>query len=134
MFNATTRLLCNQCEKVTNQNLCTRYIFSSNHKYLVIRLHTANIINGKLVHLNSDIIDYDENKLSINANIPSNFKIVSAVVYSSASLSNESGHYVIWVRNQNNHGWLRISDTVSRSYPNLIRHLKNVYVLFLERL
>ena len=108
------------------------YIFEQNHKFLLIRLQTTNIRNGVITELNSEIIDYDINRINLNANIPSQFKIVSAIVYIRGNKSNNYGHYVIWVRKLNNNGWLRISDSVSRYFNNLIKNLKNVYLLFLE--
>ena len=53
------------------------YIFEQNHKFLLIRLQTTNIRNGVITELNSEIIDYDINRINLNANIPSQFKIVS---------------------------------------------------------
>ena len=91
----------------------------------------SEFINGKIKPLNSEIIDYDENNITINANFPSHFKIVSAIVYQG---NNQFDHCVIWIRKFNNDGWLRVSDASARSYNNLIRNLKNVYVLFLERI
>ena len=84
-------------------------------------LNQTNLVNARIVCYNPDLI------VIPNTNNYT-FKIKAAIMYIGDS---RAGHYVIWKKLDN--GWLRISDSNSIFYQNLIQNLKNIYLLFLER-
>lgn len=121
---------CTNCNQITNHYESTLYEFPNEMEFLLIRLNNMLMIDNQIIRLNTKITNYDTDNIFVPNQQNLNFKIIAAIAHHGDNAY--SGHYVIWVRNQN--AWLRISDTQSRYYNNLIKDLNNIYLLVLKKI
>jgi len=104
-------------------------MFPTNNKFIVTRIHNFNYEAGQLIRLDSDITDYDTDRLMFPNTFGITYKIQSGIAY--LSDRTDCGHYVIWKRNGNSWKW--ISDDRARNYAQLSKNLKNIHLLFLQK-
>ena len=97
-------------------------------KYVLLEISSAANQNLNIKSFNSDFVE-------IPGIIGASFTVKPAICYYSINGNNygKNGHYAIWFRSICKTGWMRISDDHAKFYPNLIKDLKDVKLLMLEK-
>ncbi len=63
MFYGSGLIPCRQCNLTTNHRIQTSFQFPDTNKFILVRLHNFNYVNGQLMRLDSNITDYDTEKI-----------------------------------------------------------------------
>jgi hypothetical protein len=132
LFKNESEAFCTQCNEITICEEKSVYNIPITNRFLIFRINNfifdrntqvlQSIVNVKLT-------EYDQDALLIPNINNLKYKIISAIMYNG---NGRRGHYVVWKRVDG--GWLLISDSYAQFFPHLIPNLKNVYLLFLEKI
>lgn len=132
LFHYTSEHSCPACNQETEHQDGMFYSIPAENKYLIINFHNVHLNNNfKDLLVNQDTFTTNQIILPSLNNAPQSYRIKCAIIRDGES--SLAGHYIAWRENFNNSNWMRISDSYARQYTNLIKNLKNVHLLFLER-
>lgn len=132
LFKNESEVFCTQCNKITICEEKSVYNIPITNRFLIFRIN--NFIYDRNTQVlesieNVELTDYDQDALLIPNINNLKYKIISAIMYNG---NGRRGHYVVWKRVDG--GWLLISDSCAQFFPYLIANLKDVYLLFLEKI
>lgn len=135
LFHDTIVRRCDQCNLTTQQHERYYYSIPQTNRYAILVFHNIYLYqNNEFKNLLID--QFDPNLISFPSNNNNDaqvyFRIKCAVIREGDSAI--AGHYIAWIPDSRTDKWIRVSDDHSRSYQNLIKNLKNVHLLFLERI
>lgn len=132
LFKNESEVFCTQCNEITICEEKSVYNIPITNRFLIFRIN--NFIYDRNTQVlesieNVELTDYDQDALLIPNINNLKYKIISAIMYNG---NGRRGHYVVWKRVDG--GWLLISDSCAQFFPYLIANLKDVYLLFLEKI
>ena len=133
LFRTFNDHYCNRCLQITAQEQSLFYEIGPQNRYICMVIHNVFLMENQFKNLQIGQVNPDEIILpSINNQPNPRYKLNTAVIRQGNNRNN--GHYLVWTRNINNTKWIRISDSSAICYNNLIKNLRDAYLLFLERI
>jgi hypothetical protein len=123
---------CNCVSQTTNDT----YKLNADTNFISVYINSSYFSAGAGKRAQCKIINFDPLNVQIPGIVDCSFKVKSAICHDTSSsndIANGGGHYIIWSISKCNSGWMRISDTFGRYYNTLIKDLKDVIFLVLEK-
>ena len=132
LFRCYNDHFCNRCNRITPQEQRLYYDIPQENRYICMVIH--NVFLAERIFKPLLINQFPPNNIILPGlnNIPNATYSLRTAVMRQGNNS-VAGHYLVWTRNINNNKWLRISDFNSTAYNNLIKNLRDAYLLFIEK-
>ena len=119
-------VICTCCNR-TKASVEELYIFPDECKFVILRIVLTIFTKNKITRFATKITNFDPNNIIISNQT---FQLIAAVVKN--EISENSGHYVCYVRSKNT--WMLISDDKCELFDEFVHDLENVYFILLQRL